>query len=184
MTQVIKAHFRVVASLDFSPDGTVLATGSLDETTKLWNTQTWLMQGNTIHCCGTVCCNRYSPSGEILAIATDRNIQIYDAGTVHCIANLAGRTSYAYNFFLAWTLDSTRLLSGPLSRIPAYGSGIHQLGRSVTHGLAILALCLPLLFILLVPSLLPHLVTTMSASGGSQIDKPSLSSRAPMTRCA
>lgn len=119
MTQVIKAHFRVVASLDFSPDGTVLATGSLDETTKLWNTQTWLMQGNTIHCCGTVCCNRYSPSGEILAIATDRNIQIYDAGTVHCIANLAGRTSYAYNFFLAWTLDSTRLLSGASESDPS-----------------------------------------------------------------
>jgi WD40 repeat protein len=119
ITQVIKAHSHVVASLDFSPDGTVLATGSLDETTKLWNTQTWQMQGNPIHCCSMVRCIRYSPSGEILAIATDRNIQIYDAGTRHCIANLAGRTSYIYNFSLAWTLDSTRLLSGASESDPS-----------------------------------------------------------------
>lgn len=119
MTQVIKAHSHVVASLDFSPDGTVLATGSVDETTKLWNTQTWLMQGDPIHCCGMVRCIRYSPSGEILAIATDRNIQIYDAGTRHCIANLVGRTSCVYNFSLAWTLDSTRLLSGASESDPS-----------------------------------------------------------------
>jgi WD40 repeat protein len=117
--QAIKAHSHVVASLDFSPDGTVLATGSLDETTKFWNTQTWQMQGNPIQCSSTVRCVRYSPSGEILAIATDRNIQIYDAGTRHCIANLASRTSYISNFSLVWTPDGTCLLSGASESDPS-----------------------------------------------------------------
>lgn len=45
-SKLIHAHSKWVASLNFSPDGTVLATGSYDETTKLWNTKTWEGQGN------------------------------------------------------------------------------------------------------------------------------------------
>ncbi|KAG2358956.1 quinon protein alcohol dehydrogenase-like superfamily [Suillus spraguei] len=112
VTKAIKAHSREVKSLDFSPGDTVLATGSSDDTVKIWNTKTWQMQGNPIQCSSTARCVRYSPSGEILAIATDIIIQIYNAGTRHCIANLTGRTACAYIFSLAWTLDSTRLLSG------------------------------------------------------------------------
>lgn len=43
LTQPINAHTNLITSLDFSPDGTVLATGSFDRipTLKLWNTRTW-----------------------------------------------------------------------------------------------------------------------------------------------
>lgn len=119
VTQAIKAHSRVVTSLDFSPGDTMLATGSLDDTTKIWNTKTWQMQGNPIQCNSMIRCVRYSPSGENLAIATDVIIQVYNAGTRHCIANLTGRTSCAYTFSLAWTLGSTRLLSGASASDPS-----------------------------------------------------------------
>ncbi|KAG2147843.1 uncharacterized protein EDB93DRAFT_1250352 [Suillus bovinus] len=106
----IQAHSTLTKSLDFSPYGTVLATGSHDGTTKLWNTDTWEQQGNPTQCGGKVNCVRYSPSGELLAIATDNDIKIYNPGRdrvwfasfkAHALRNLS----------LAWTPDGTCLLT-------------------------------------------------------------------------
>ncbi|KAG2345791.1 hypothetical protein BDR05DRAFT_960065 [Suillus weaverae] len=111
LTQPIEAHSKEIYSLDFSSDGTVLATGScMDRTTKFWCTKTWQMQGKPINCGHRVFCVRYSPSGELLAIATTNNIQIYNPATKKRVASLKG--GGAYSFSLAWTPDGTRLLSG------------------------------------------------------------------------
>jgi WD40 repeat protein len=101
--------------VDFSPDGTVLATGSYDGMTKFWCTKTWQMQGDPIEC-DYVCCVRYSPSGELLAIATYDNIHIYNSGTRERVASFKGHTNR--NLSLAWTPDGTRLLSGGSSGDP------------------------------------------------------------------
>jgi WD40 repeat protein len=106
LTKPINAHTSNINSVDFSPDGTVLATCSYDRTTKFWSTKTWRMQGKPINCRG-VNCVRYSPSGELLAIATYYNIQIYNSGTRKLVASLTARATS-----LAWTPDGTRLLSG------------------------------------------------------------------------
>jgi len=50
LTKAIKGHSGWINSLDFSPDGSVLASGSCDQTTRLWNTKTWQQQGNPIDC--------------------------------------------------------------------------------------------------------------------------------------
>ncbi|KAG1732343.1 hypothetical protein EDB19DRAFT_1912066 [Suillus lakei] len=110
LTKPFKTHSDWINSLDFSPDGTVLATGSWDNTTKLWNTKTWKQQGKSIKCGSEVHCVRYSPSGQLLAIATDNNIQIYNAGTRERIKSFKAHKSY--NLSLAWTPNGTRLLSG------------------------------------------------------------------------
>jgi WD40 repeat protein len=47
LTIPIKVH-SVVNLLDFSPDGTLLASGLMDTTVEFWNTKTWQVQGNTI----------------------------------------------------------------------------------------------------------------------------------------
>ncbi|KAG2143534.1 quinon protein alcohol dehydrogenase-like superfamily [Suillus bovinus] len=106
-TQYIKAHSDWICSLDFAADGTVLATGSLDKTTKLWNTTTW-EQINAIECGGYVNCVRYSPSGEFLAIATS-SIEIYNPGTRERVASLEAHTKS--NLSLTWTPDGKRLLT-------------------------------------------------------------------------
>jgi WD40 repeat protein len=116
----IKAHSTYIRSLDFSPDGTMLATGSLDHTTKLWDTETWQLQGNSINCRAGVYDVRYSPSGELLAIATKADIQIWNPRTRKCIANFKDLmyTTPIYagsNLPLAWLPDATRLLSGGCS---------------------------------------------------------------------
>jgi len=107
LTEPIKAHSNRIWSVDFSPDGAVLATGSFDTTTKLWCTKTWQMQGEPIQCGGYVTCVRYSPFGELLAIATYKNIEIYNPGTREHVASFE-----SCSLSLVWTLDGTRLLSG------------------------------------------------------------------------
>ncbi|KAG2365168.1 hypothetical protein BDR07DRAFT_1399605 [Suillus spraguei] len=108
--KLIKFHSGYITSLDFSPDGKVLASGSWDQTTTLWNTKTWQQQVDPILCGSDVNCVRYSPSGELLAIATWHNIQIYNSGTRERVASFKGHSPY--NFSLTWTPDGTCLLTG------------------------------------------------------------------------
>ncbi|KIK38135.1 hypothetical protein CY34DRAFT_407589 [Suillus luteus UH-Slu-Lm8-n1] len=131
LTEPIKAHSRAISSLDFSPDGAVLATASASADSKdgikLWSTETWKVQGDPIHCWDFdlldylstksrylttkfIHCIRYSPSGEHLAIATISDITIYNPRTRDCIANFKGHRGI--NLSLAWMPDGTRLLSG------------------------------------------------------------------------
>jgi WD40 repeat protein len=116
LTPAIKAHSTYIRSLDFSPDGKMLATGSKDHTVKLWNTETWQQQGNPINCYAEVYSVRYSPSGELLAIATNSDIQIRNPlGTRDCIAHFKDYMHTLYvgiTLPLAWMPDGTRLLSG------------------------------------------------------------------------
>jgi WD40 repeat protein len=113
LTEPIKAHSDRIWSVDFSLDGAVLVTGSYDKITKFWCTKTWQMQGEPIQCGDHVTCVRYSPSGELLAIATYSNIQIYNSGTREHVASFG-----VLSFSLAWTPDGTRLLSGGNSKDP------------------------------------------------------------------
>ncbi|KAG0705284.1 hypothetical protein DFH29DRAFT_1077689 [Suillus ampliporus] len=93
LAQTIKAHSNWIHSLDFAPHGKVLATGSWDGTTKLWNTTTWQIEGNPMQCSGSIYCVQYSPSGELLAIATSSNIEIYNSGTRQRVAVFKGHKS-------------------------------------------------------------------------------------------
>jgi len=106
LTEAITVHSDWIMSLDFSPDGTTLASGSVDKTAELWCTKTWQVPGDPIICGEQVNCIRYSPSGDFLAIACG-DISICNPRTRECIATLK-----AWAFSLTWTPDGTRLLSG------------------------------------------------------------------------
>ncbi|KAG2111742.1 WD40-repeat-containing domain protein [Suillus clintonianus] len=114
LTEAIKAHFYAISTLDFSPNGAVLATASSSsDEVKLWSTETWQFHG-LIVCSGQyrdiTHCVRYSPSGEHLAIATTKNVEIYNPATRQCVAKFKGHKNE--NLALAWMPDGTRLLSG------------------------------------------------------------------------
>ena len=96
----------VISSLDFSPDGAVLMSVSLDRTMNLWRTNTWGVRSQ-INVGEPIYRGRYSPSGKLLAIVTESYIQIWDPSKLECIAKIVCDL-----FSLAWTPDGTRLLSG------------------------------------------------------------------------
>jgi WD40 repeat protein len=113
-SQPIKAHSHRISSLDFSPDATRLASSSGDCAVALWNTSTWcqLVWGSklSIYWSSPVHCVRYSPSGELLVIATDSNINIYDLGMGRCTTSFEAHPTG--NMSIAWMPHGVRLLSG------------------------------------------------------------------------
>lgn len=113
LVPAIKGHTEIISSLDFSSDGSMLASGSQDDMAKLWNTTTWQPSGKPISCGADINCIRYSPSSELLAIATDCDIQVHDLSTRVCVAKFSGHAVNVstYNHSLAWMPDATRLLS-------------------------------------------------------------------------
>ncbi|KAG2054973.1 WD40 repeat-like protein [Suillus hirtellus] len=123
-----KAHSSWIFSLDFSSDSRMLASGSSDTYTSLWDTSMWQVK-NTLSCGGTVHCVQYSPrpignSQALLAIAMNHGIQIYQKynnGSYYSrdrtppppfptqlIRTIGGGSYYS----LAWAPNGSRLFSG------------------------------------------------------------------------
>ncbi|KAJ8589909.1 WD40 repeat-like protein [Rhizopogon salebrosus TDB-379] len=102
-----------VGALDVSPDVSILASGSFDRTVNLWDTTTWQRNGDPLKCEARVNCARFSPTGELLGIATDKHIQIWDLSQRERLAQFNGHTNFnsSENISLAWTHDGRRLLS-------------------------------------------------------------------------
>src|SRR5262249_10385513 len=75
----LKGHAKLVLCVAFSPDSQALASGSLDETIRLWDVRTGkelaTLQGHT----GAVSSVAYSPDGQTLASAgADKTIKLSD----------------------------------------------------------------------------------------------------------
>jgi len=115
LTQPIKVHSQKITSLDFSPDGGVVASVSWDKTIELCTrkTDSWGIHGNPITSGEKIFCIRYAPSGGHLAIATANDIQIWDpnGSAPVCIAKFRAVDISAWHVSLAWTPDGTRLFT-------------------------------------------------------------------------
>ncbi|KAG1723045.1 WD40-repeat-containing domain protein [Suillus lakei] len=108
----LDGHTQLVLALDISPDGRILASGSYDRTVILWDTSTWQRKGDPLLCGACVRCVRFSPIGK-LAVATDKDIQIWDLDRRKRLARFKGHHDFnnAWNNSLTWTPDGAQLLS-------------------------------------------------------------------------
>ena len=100
-----------VYSVSFSPDGTMLASGSEDGTIKLWDVASRqnivTLRGHTRR----VRFVSYSPDGKVLASGSyDRTIKLWDVASRQNIATLRGHTDYVYS--VSFSPDGTMLASG------------------------------------------------------------------------
>jgi lysophospholipase L1-like esterase len=109
--RTLEGHSESVNSVAFSPDGSILASGSGDKTVKLWDVET----GNEIrtleghpNCVNSVA---FSPDGSILASSGDDNtIKLWDVETGTEIRTLEG---YGwYESIVAFSPDGRILASG------------------------------------------------------------------------
>ena len=79
----LDGHEGWVAAVAFSPDGTILATGSHDQTIKLWDAATGrelaTLRGHT----GNVYTVAFSPDGSLLASGSlDGTVRLWDMAQV------------------------------------------------------------------------------------------------------
>jgi len=104
-------HWYPVYSVAFSPDGKTLASGSWDETIKLWDTATGeelrTLTGHTSYVSSVA----FSPDGKILASASgDGTVRLWDAATGREIRRLEGH--WGWVFAIAFSPDGKTVASG------------------------------------------------------------------------
>ena len=102
---------RGYVSVSFSPDGTLLASGSYDDTVKLWDVQTHTtiatLEGHT----DIVWSMSFSPDGLLLASGSgDNTVKLWDVQTHTNIATLEGHTDSVPS--VSFSPDGLLLASG------------------------------------------------------------------------
>ena len=109
--KTLTGHTDKVGSVAFSPDGTTLASGSLDGKVFLWETTTGqrkkILTGHT----DEVYSITFSPDGRTLASGSwDKTLRLWDATTGQHKKTLTGHTGQVY--CIAFSPDGTALASG------------------------------------------------------------------------
>jgi WD40 repeat protein len=75
-------HTNWINAFSFSPNGQILASGSYDNTIRLWNAKTGAAVGKPLNCKTYIDCLSFSPDGQILASGGGDNvIHLWDSGT-------------------------------------------------------------------------------------------------------
>ena len=107
---IFKGHTDEVVSLDFSPDGKTLASGSWDGTVKLWEVATGrelaTLRGHT----DRVWSVRFSPDGQRLASgSTDHSVKLWDVKTTRELWTMKTHSNEVFS--VAFSPDGRRLAS-------------------------------------------------------------------------
>ncbi|KAL8313011.1 hypothetical protein RB593_007301 [Gaeumannomyces tritici] len=109
--QTLEGHGGSVSSVAFSPDGQRLASGSDDNTVKLWDAATGACLQTLEGHSSWVRSVAFSPDGQRLASGSnDNTVKLWDAATGACLQTLEGHSSSVSS--VAFSPDGQRLVSG------------------------------------------------------------------------
>jgi WD40 repeat protein len=93
----LRGHGGDVLSVSFSPDGKFLASGSRDETVKVWEVGSW-REVATLNHKWAVNSVAFSPDGKFLASGSnDKTVKVWAVGSWHKVATLRGHGDYVYS---------------------------------------------------------------------------------------
>ncbi|TDC24471.1 hypothetical protein E1265_09525 [Streptomyces sp. 8K308] len=114
-SQPLTGHTGTVFRMAFSPDGRLLATGSMDTTVRLWETATGQLVGKPLtgHS-GTVEDVAFSPDGRLLATGSmDTTVRLWDPATGQPVGEpLTGHTECVVG--VAFSPDGRLLATGSM----------------------------------------------------------------------
>ncbi len=117
----LQGHMNFCVSLDFSPDGTLMASGGRDGTAILWSTATWTRARTLLNpdknslfedgSRGMVEDVAFSPDGKTLALASrEASVQLWEVATGKLLETLKGHPSSVNA--VAFSPDGRTLASG------------------------------------------------------------------------
>jgi WD40 repeat protein len=110
---ILSGHADAVWQARFSPDGTRIASASLDQTVKLWDGFTGKLQGNLTGHRGWVRVCRFSPDGNRLVSGSrDRTVKLWDPESGAEVNTLKGHRDEVNR--LVFCAGGTRIASGSL----------------------------------------------------------------------
>ena len=88
----LMGHTNQVYGVAFSPDGTLLATASLDKTARLWNTATGAPVMTVADCDAEVYGVAFEPNGSLLATASrDKTARLWSVATAENVTGYCWR---------------------------------------------------------------------------------------------
>ncbi|MGK7900273.1 MAG: trypsin-like peptidase domain-containing protein [Hormoscilla sp.] len=132
LANTLTGHSRLVYSVAISPDGQLLASGSRDDTIKIWNLGSGRLLRTLTGHSDWVRSVAISPDGQLLASGSDDNtIKIWNLGSGRLLRTLTGHSSYVLS--VAISPDGQLLASGSRDKtIKIWNLGSGRLLRTLT----------------------------------------------------
>jgi WD40 repeat protein len=127
---VLPEHTEFAISVAWSPDSSIIVSGSYDGTVRIWDAVTGELQQTLPGHTYFVKSVAWSPdSTRIVSGSRDKTVRIWDAVTGELQQTLTGHTDWVR--YVAWSPDSTRIVSGSRDNTVRIWEDIGDVSRQI-----------------------------------------------------